>query len=359
MGMLSDMSKYNDSAIYSLEQYPINYFTREEYTESSDFSGSDLILVEKNGVYGYLNRHTRRLLKPGLDYQDALPFSCGRGVVKRNGKWGAIDEKGDIAVDLIYESLTTFAEDKAYCKINGKYGCIGLNGEIIFEPIYQFSGTYHEDFCAVKLGDQWGYVNKEGNKTSAFIFDGARPFSCGLAGDLFDDKWNYINYSGKMVIQSPITSPYQDCCDFADGYAAVKQKGKWGFIDTDGEKAVPCRYQEVGMFKDNMFPVKKNDKWGYIENTNEEKFVVPCMLLFPLAENENFDMTVITKIQGYYKKKINNTKSPAQIQKYSKECEKEVARYKKARELYNEYIKHLAELDRMRNKGFNDIDNIE
>lgn len=359
MGMISDMSGYNDAEIYCEDQNPKNSFNREEFTESVDFSGSDLIWVEKNGVYGYLNRHTRRLLKPGLDYECALPFSCGRGVVKRNGKWGAIDEKGNVVVSFIYESLTMFVDDIAYCQLNGKYGCIDLNGTLICEPKYEFTGAYHEDYCAVKLGGKWGYVDKQGDKICAFAFDVARPFSCGLAGVMFDDKWNFINCSGKIAIQSPSTSPYQDCCDFVDGYAGVKQKGKWGYIDTDGAKAVPCRYQEVGSFKDNMFPVKKDDKWGYIENANEEKFVVPCMLLFPLAEDENLDTGVITKIQNYYKAKINNSKSPAQIKKYSKECEKEVARYKKARKLYNEYINHFVELDRMRNKGFNDIDNID
>lgn len=41
---------------------------------------------------------------------------------------------------------------------------------------------------------------------------------------------------------------YEDVSIFSNNLAAVKNKGKWGYVNRYGVKRVPCRYEEVGVY---------------------------------------------------------------------------------------------------------------
>jgi hypothetical protein len=63
---------------------------------------------------------------------------------------------------------------------------------------------------------------------------------------------------------------YEDVDLFQDGtYAAVKQNGKWGYIDLDGNKVIDCQYEEAKSFSNGIGAVKQNGKWGYINTDNK------------------------------------------------------------------------------------------
>ena len=39
---------------------------------------------------------------------------------------------------------------------------------------------------------------------------------------------------------------YEDARSFSKGYAAVKENGKWGYINTDGEWLIPAQFETAG-----------------------------------------------------------------------------------------------------------------
>ncbi len=60
---------------------------------------------------------------------------------------------------------------------------------------------------------------------------------------------------------------------FSDQVAAVKKKGKYGFMDRFGEIKIDFEYDFARSFSNGMASVKKGDNWGYIDTSGE--FVVP------------------------------------------------------------------------------------
>lgn len=48
-----------------------------------------------------------------------------------------------------------------------------------------------------------------------------------------------------MTGKAVIPTVYQEVGDFRDGKAAVKTKGRWGLIDTQGNELVPARFETV------------------------------------------------------------------------------------------------------------------
>lgn len=89
-----------------------------------------------------------------------------------------------------------------------------------------------------------------------------------------------------------ITLNYDSACDFCEGMASVCRDGKWGFIDTSGREAVPCKYDGVDSFSEGMArvnigggwisgdfgPVLAGGKTGFIDKTGRE--VIPCQYDF-------------------------------------------------------------------------------
>lgn len=47
--------------------------------------------------------------------------------------------------------------------------------------------------------------------------------------------------------------------------AAVKIKGKYGFINREGILCIPAIYDKIGFFSDKYVNVMKSGKWGYID----------------------------------------------------------------------------------------------
>lgn len=79
----------------------------------------------------------------------------------------------------------------------------------------------------------------------------------------FAMRWGYVDADGDVAIPFRFeqAKPFPEC-----GLAAVRLDGKWGFIDANGDLAVPCVYDEVKDFAANgLAPAKRGDRWGYID----------------------------------------------------------------------------------------------
>lgn len=57
--------------------------------------------------------------------------------------------------------------------------------------------------------------------------------------------------------------------------APVLRDGKWGYINTKGEEAIPCQYPNPSedysahTFHEGLSLVKEDDKWGFINTAGE------------------------------------------------------------------------------------------
>ena len=74
-------------------------------------------------------------------YEEIKFFENGYCPVKKNGKWGFINEQGEAVTDFILDDVSTLYEGKAYVGINGMYGVLDLvsslqNGTLTLENVY-------------------------------------------------------------------------------------------------------------------------------------------------------------------------------------------------------------------------------
>jgi WG containing repeat len=167
----------------------------------------------------------------------------------KDGKDGFIDIEGNIVLDA-EKYRREFSEGLAPFSSGGKWGYINEKGEVVIKP-------------------RW-------NDLKGFEFPAVAPFHEGLAAvieetmrygeedlDYFAYKCGYINTKGKYVIAPKFR---QSCGNFSDGLARISVdlkgdeyetgKGWIGFMNRQGKWAFERRFYEVGDFHDGFALVK-------------------------------------------------------------------------------------------------------
>ena len=110
---------------------------------------------------------------------------------------------------------------------------------------------------------------KTGDVVIPFKYDDVFNFREGLAAVKLKGKWGFIDKSGKVVVPPR----YDNVWNFNEGLARVKLNGKWGYINKSGKEVVPPKYDDVYAFNEGLARVKLNGKYGYINKSGKE--VVP------------------------------------------------------------------------------------
>ena len=73
-----------------------------------------------------------------------------------------------------------------------------------------------------------------------------------------------------------ISQNIQNCEEvypFKEGLALVSQNGKYGFINTQGEIVIPCKYELATDFSEGLAVVKLNGKYGYVDEEGNDTFL--------------------------------------------------------------------------------------
>lgn len=95
-------------------------------------------------------------------------------------------------------------------------------------------------------------------------------------------KYGFVNTPGKVAI--PCKWDYAE--PFSEGLALVKNEhGKYGFIDKLGKVVIPCKWDAVWSFSEGLAAIEnERGKRGYIDKTG--KVVIPCYWKFarPFSE---------------------------------------------------------------------------
>ena len=84
----------------------------------------------------------------------------------------------------------------------------------------------------------------------------------GFAKVRLKDKWNFIDTTGKLLSEQW----YDEAWDFTEGFAKVVLDGKFNHIDTKGKLLSKQWYDWTRCFYEGFAPVKLDGKWNHIDN---------------------------------------------------------------------------------------------
>lgn len=263
------------------------------------------------GDYGCIDK-TGRLVIAG-DYDLVGEFSDGLAPVQKDGKWGYINRKGEMAISLRYnEWAFAFRDGVAQVAPDNKTTqFIDTSGKVLFEFDVNIwnAGHFSEGlvFANLPVGgvaaandptvDQpaaervVGYLDRqfqfafriESEMPGDRYFLEGREFHGGMAavaiGDKTGTRWGFISRDGKLAIESEFFEVHP----FSEDLAAVSPKTtslpKWGFVDKNGDMVIEAKFLGALDFHEGVAAVlvlSDDDeatspiaKWGFVDKTGE------------------------------------------------------------------------------------------
>ncbi len=158
-----------------------------------------------------------------------------------------------------------FSSDMLCVCQNGEWGYISSSdpGSFAIEPQFRFASSFMGDVAFVHIGDKYAMINKEGNLITVPLYESFADISAnGYIAVMEDGKWGYVNKDAEYVINPKFSSASK----FYSKVAAVSVSGAYGFIGEDGEYTVAPQYDMALDFSedDELAAIKTDGKWGYI-----------------------------------------------------------------------------------------------
>ncbi|MBD5544095.1 MAG: WG repeat-containing protein [Lachnospiraceae bacterium] len=127
--------------------------------------------------------------------------TAGRIVVKKDGYYKILNEKGEEVSDKKYQLLKAFlSNEPTVYESEGKHGFVNTNGEICIKAQYEDALPFTNGYAAVKVKGLWGYINSDNEMIIEPQFQEALPvMSNGTA--FIKDEFGYWNQIIMYILQ--------------------------------------------------------------------------------------------------------------------------------------------------------------
>ncbi len=289
------------------------------YQQIYTFTGG--YIAQKEDKWAMFNNKNEQLTSW---YENIADYYDNRFIFQQDGKIGVLNQKGDILVNNIYNSVNYFIDGIAIVSKKSEdstilYGYIDTTGREITKIIYDIAYDFYYDIARVGkieeydeyyptylygyidktgkpitdikykyaeefysdnavIGDfdaetyiyRYGMINKKGQEVIPVEYDQLKYLSEGLAMAYKDGKYGYINAKNQVIIDFKYVYAY----DFSEGLALVAEDTnedavyEYFYIDTKGNKISELTFDDGYSCYDGMAQVFFNDKSSTTNNYN-------------------------------------------------------------------------------------------
>lgn len=238
-----DCFRFRTNGKYGMWDKSFKTIIRPIYSSLGSMSPSGLTYASIEGdKYGYLNKKGTWDIDPQFDR--AHSFEDDVAVVSSNGKYGAINTRGEFVLDAKYAYLCSVGGERLiYCDDTkkGYYGLMDLHGNIITDPIYNIINSVADNgLYPVCKDKQYGYINNNGDVVIPLKYDYAMPFYEGHAWvkQTKGGKYELIDNKGLSVLtlkdkEQPITVFHNGLCRIWT--KSTNDNNSVRYIDTNGK----------------------------------------------------------------------------------------------------------------------------
>ena len=256
----------------------------------------------EDGTWGFINSIGEEVIPCQYDFVGR--FSEGLVSVKKGDQWKVLDSLGKevinfTSLNISVDSVGMFTDGMCVYKSNGFAGYIDKKGKVVI-PADQYINALNFYQGAARVVDpnrKIGLINKKGNfilepSTYDVIWDFDEEGIAKVIRKYATKNYELINIKGALVTKGQL---YKEIGPFREGLARVKQKGQYGFLDTEGNLVIDFQYFDATDFSDGIAAVKKQkEHWTYID-TKGEKIIDQK---FPVAKPFQNGLALVQTITG-------------------------------------------------------------
>ncbi|QHW34749.1 DUF3298 domain-containing protein [Paenibacillus rhizovicinus] len=192
--------------------------------------------------WGYIDRSGRMAIP--TRFSDAMDFQPnGLAVAAERGKYGLIDASAAYVVKPVYDSIGTFSEGRATVIDAEGFKLIDEKGNVVTKRAYPFIADMHD-------GRSLYYVMTDGGDNGG------------------ESKYGYLDAQGNEAIPAQ----FPEANDFHQGKAVVKIKDNtYALIGKDGRTSATFEHAYVGPLGDGLLAFQNDlaGKYGYINERGD------------------------------------------------------------------------------------------
>ncbi|MCQ6560048.1 WG repeat-containing protein [Paenibacillus mendelii] len=237
---------------------------------------------QENGKYGYIDEQGNIVIKPAFVY--AQPFRNGRAVVNTSedyhSQYGLIDKQGTFVIDPVYNEIRQLGEgrlalgkaiDPSQPFIGSTFAIADLNGKLLSDFIYLDIGDFKNGLASASDRNQTYWIDHSGHAAPGYPRlngSGTLTMIDGLIQANVDRRLSYLDQAGRVIWRQntiiPLREPYRvreekynPNRDYLVYYPQVE-----GMADLAAQRAVNDKLKELSQVK----PVPGNIQLDYSYN---------------------------------------------------------------------------------------------
>ncbi|MFM9840552.1 MAG: WG repeat-containing protein [Cyclobacteriaceae bacterium] len=190
----------------------------------------------------------------------AVKFATSEGLrgIKKDGKYGFVDDRGKLRVANRYDSIDNFSEGLAPAKLIGKWGFVSPQDKIVVQPNYESVTRFTNNLSIVKRNGKYGLIDKNGNPRLALRYDAIQLLDNQKFLLVLNNLKGIANEKGSVDIEPRFDSLE----DLKNGFMIASRAGKLGIITTEGLDRIPMVYDKLIFDKSkNQYLGMKRSEW--------------------------------------------------------------------------------------------------
>jgi hypothetical protein len=200
-----------------------------------------------------------------IDITDFREADIARVSLDTLEDWNAIITKeGKLIKDFEGAKIDTVGqvnEGMLWVKSGGKFGFVDNSGNLTISFAYESANDFQYGLAKVKKENQFGYINKKGESIVSPDYQELSPFKNGFSVSIKDKKYGLLDKEGKVMIPNE----YQKMSFAKNGIVRAKKEGKWGVLSIDNQVIVPFEYVFIGEFENGIAKIRQNKLWGFVD----------------------------------------------------------------------------------------------
>lgn len=236
---------------------PVLYFTnnpievKENYfTESVSTGGTWTIDFD--------GRIMNRQLPPVESTEEVFPSTEGLRGIRKNGRYGFIDDQGRLRIANRYENIKPFSEGLAAIKIRNKWGFINRDEQIIIQPAYEEAEPFEKGYSLIKQKGLYGLLTREGKLVLPARYHEVKILDNGRMLLTLNGLQGLADKQGNVLLHPK----YNSITDLDNGYVIIQQGDKFGLATLQGISTIPQVYDQLTFDKEkNRYLALRKSTW--------------------------------------------------------------------------------------------------
>jgi WG containing repeat len=187
-------------------------------------------------------------------------FAASEGLrgIKKDGKYGFVDDRGKLRIANRYDSIGDFREGLAPIKLIGKWGFLNPQDKIVVQPNYESVTSFLNGLAIVKRNNKYGVIDRNGKVVLALRYDAIQLLPNHNFLLVLNSLKGIANEKGSVDIE-----PRFDFLeDLSNGFLIAGRGGKLGLITTEGLDRIPMMYDKLVFDKSkNQYLAMRRSEW--------------------------------------------------------------------------------------------------